>query len=188
MDDFSAIGAHEDQSVVKSDYVGRGDQKPVLVDVIQLSKAPDVGGIAWPSVVGLYDVEDKRPGLGEGLTYRRVASFGVFVEPGLKVPFRLIARERYLARQRRVDGASKARPNEIHDAVKRVDRIAQMKWQIDRNVLFGTDQDCSNTGLQIVLDNDNARVVGDDRCDDRFDSIHVVFGPFNLKLSVGGGL
>lgn len=183
--DAASIGTFQDQTVLKPNYVGCSDQHPVLIDVINFPKMPDERRIV-SSFVRLYMVEDKGLGLWEGHMYRPVAFFGFrqSVSNGvLKLLPRFMSWKSYsFIRDGRVHDPRQPGPEEIYGTVEGMNRIAEMKRQTHWDELFGSDQDGRDPGLRISLYADRISVFCDDRINDLFDCIDVVFGPFNLEF------
>lgn len=171
------IRTNQIKASVKADDVSSDKQHPVLIDIVEFVERPDQGSI--PSIVRLYNVEDERLSLWEGLMYRRIVSFGV-VDSGLKILPRFISWKGYLRSEMIIAGPGEARPQEIHNAIKTMNGIPQMEGQSCWDEILHSNGD--SRGLRIIVDSDNIHVVCGDIINELFDSIDVAFGPFNLEF------
>jgi hypothetical protein len=179
-DNPATIATSENKFAIESNDMGCGEQEPVFVDVVDLVQVPDHRGMVV-SFVRLYVIKNKSPSLWEGLLYRRLVATET-VQGAQKILPRFVSWESYLASQVGLAGSCQTRPEKIHNAVEAVNGITEVEYKRDWDVLLGSDTDHRATGLQIILYDDHARIVGNDSLDERFDAVDVLFGPFNLKF------
>ncbi len=179
----SAISTLNNNPALKADRVGRGDEHPVFVDILDLPEVP-YEGRSIQSFVRLYVIEDKDLSLWEGHMYRPVVTFGGLGNRKINAYLQLLPRfmswKGYPAVLKgRIDCPCQSGPKKIDGTVECVNSVAKVKRQANWDALFGSNAD--EAGMKISLYDDGIRVVCYARVHELFDAVDVVFGPFNLE-------